>query len=114
MKPARLPRCRHIPDGTGEQFDGFNEPQRKTTSPECAARSLATVAKIDVSDLLGRVRAPTLVMHAREEVSVPFEQGRMLADGIPGARFVALPGATTSSSRRSPHARGSSRNSGYS
>jgi class 3 adenylate cyclase/pimeloyl-ACP methyl ester carboxylesterase len=81
-----------IPEGTKEQFGWFNELQRHTTSPECAARYLATVATIDVTGLLAHVRAPTLVMHARDEVMVPFKQGRMLADGIPGARFVALPG----------------------
>ena len=29
-------------------------------------------------------------MHARDEVRVPFENGRRLAAGIPGARFVPL------------------------
>jgi pimeloyl-ACP methyl ester carboxylesterase len=29
-------------------------------------------------------------MHAREELRVPFENGRSLAAGIPGARFVPL------------------------
>ena len=33
---------------------------------------------------------PTLVMHSRHETRVPFEQGRRLAAGIPGARFVPL------------------------
>ena len=81
-----------IPDGTKEQADWFNELQRNTTSPECAARYLATVANINVTGLLAAVRAPTLVMHVRDELLVPFKQGRALADGIPGARFVALPG----------------------
>ena len=35
---------------------------------------------------------PTLVMHAREDARVPFEAGRRMAAGIPGARFVALQG----------------------
>jgi pimeloyl-ACP methyl ester carboxylesterase len=38
------------------------------------------------------VKAPTLVMHARDDGVVPFEAGRQLAAGIRGARFVALPG----------------------
>jgi len=38
------------------------------------------------------VRAPTLVMHVRDEVTVKIDRGRELAAGIPGARFVALPG----------------------
>ena len=35
---------------------------------------------------------PTLVLHAREDARVPFEAGRRMAAGIPGARFVALQG----------------------
>jgi len=38
------------------------------------------------------VSVPTLVMHTRDEARVPFEAGRRMAAGIPGARFVALPG----------------------
>jgi pimeloyl-ACP methyl ester carboxylesterase len=38
------------------------------------------------------VKAPTLVMHVRDDCLVPIKLGRELAAGIPGARFVALPG----------------------
>jgi dipeptidyl aminopeptidase/acylaminoacyl peptidase len=34
--------------------------------------------------------APTLVLHSRGDAPCPFEQGLMLARGIPNARFVAL------------------------
>ena len=36
--------------------------------------------------------ATTLVLHARDEARVPFEAGRRMAAGIPGARFVTLQG----------------------
>ena len=81
-----------IPEGSKEQADWFNDLQRKTTSPECAARYLEVVGNFDVQALLERVAAPTLVMHVRGDLMVPIEQGRQLAAGIPGARFVALPG----------------------
>jgi len=55
-------------------------------------RYLETVADLDVRELLSQVKAPTLVMHVRDEPMVPSELGRELAAGIPGARFVALPG----------------------
>jgi pimeloyl-ACP methyl ester carboxylesterase len=45
-----------------------------------------------VTDLLPRVIAPTLVLHCRDDAVQPFEEGRRLAAGIPGARFVALEG----------------------
>ena len=44
------------------------------------------------SELLHQVTVPTLVMHKREDQVQPFETGRELAAGIPGARFVALQG----------------------
>jgi pimeloyl-ACP methyl ester carboxylesterase len=43
-------------------------------------------------DLLGKVSVPTLVMHVRGDLMHPFEAGRQMAVGIPGARFVALQG----------------------
>jgi pimeloyl-ACP methyl ester carboxylesterase len=45
-----------------------------------------------VTDLLPQVRVPTLVLHCRDDARVPFEEGRRLAAGIPGARFVELEG----------------------
>ena len=48
---------------------------------------------IDVRELCGEVRAPTLVASCRGDLRVPFEQGAMLAAAIPGARFVPLDSA---------------------
>jgi class 3 adenylate cyclase/pimeloyl-ACP methyl ester carboxylesterase len=81
-----------IPGATHEHADSFNELQRRTTSPECAARYFDVAGDIDIADLLAEVKAPTLVMHARGDLIAPFEQGRRLAAGIPGAHFVALQG----------------------
>ena len=78
------------PDATKEQADWFNDLQRASCSPENAVRYLEAAGQIDVTELLGKVSVPTLVMHAREEVRVPFENGRRMAAGMPGARFVAL------------------------
>jgi pimeloyl-ACP methyl ester carboxylesterase len=81
-----------IPDGTHEQADYFNELQRRTTSPECAARYFDVVGDFDITELLPMVKAPTLVMHVRDDQVVPIEYGRQLAAGINGARFIAFPG----------------------
>ncbi len=78
------------PEATKEQADWFNELQRLSASPECAVRYMHAVGDIDVTDLLPKVTAPTLVMHAREDARVPFESGRRMAAAIPGARFVTL------------------------
>jgi pimeloyl-ACP methyl ester carboxylesterase len=81
-----------MPGATKEQADWFNELQRITVSAQVAARIYETTGEIDVTPLLPRVSVPTLVLHARDEARVPFEAGRRMAAGIPGARFVALPG----------------------
>jgi class 3 adenylate cyclase/pimeloyl-ACP methyl ester carboxylesterase len=81
-----------MPGATKEQADWFNELQRITVSPEVAARMAEVGAETDITDLLPRVSVPTLVMHARDEARVPFDAGRRMAAGIPGARFVPLPG----------------------
>jgi class 3 adenylate cyclase/pimeloyl-ACP methyl ester carboxylesterase len=81
-----------VPDATKEQVDSFNELQRRTTSPEMACRYLEATGEIDVTGLATKIVAPTLVLHARGDLQVPFEAGRQLAAAIPGARFVALHG----------------------
>jgi pimeloyl-ACP methyl ester carboxylesterase/DNA-binding CsgD family transcriptional regulator len=82
--------ARFIPEGTHEQLDWFNELCRKSVDPEMAVRLLESRAEVNVSDLLGNVRVPTLVLHARHDEVVPFSEGRALATGIPDAEFVAL------------------------
>ena len=81
-----------IPGATDQQMAFFNELQRRTTTPETAARYFDLTGDFDVTHLVGKVTVPALVMHTREEAAVPIEAGRQLAAGIPGARFVALPG----------------------
>ena len=92
------PAFRHVftslfmPGGSTEQMQWFDDLQRVTTSPENAVRIREANSSIDITDLLPRVAAPTLVLHCRSDAIVPFEEGRRMAAGIPGARFVALEG----------------------
>jgi pimeloyl-ACP methyl ester carboxylesterase len=81
-----------IPGGTHEEAGIFNELQRRTTSPECAARYFDVVGDFDITDLLADVKAPTLVMHVRGDLIAPIEAGHQLAAGIPGAQFIAFQG----------------------
>jgi pimeloyl-ACP methyl ester carboxylesterase len=99
-----------MPAATKDQADAFNELQRLSASPECAVRYMETVADLDVRKLLSQVKAPTLVMHVRDEPTVPNELGREMAAGIPGARFVDCRAGTTSSWSRTPACPASSRN----
>ena len=81
---------RFIPDSSVELWDAFAELLRRTTSPANAARLLESWATIDVRETARLVKAPTLVLHARDDMSIPWEQGRLLASLIPGARLVPL------------------------
>ena len=82
-----------FPGASAELMAAFNELQRRTTSPENAARLGHAIGDFDVTALLPRVRVPTLVLHARHDGLVPFGEGRRFASGIPGARFVPLESA---------------------
>jgi len=79
-----------IPDGTREQHQWFNDLERTTTSPENAAAIVEMLYQIDVTAEAERIRVPTLMLHARNDARVPFEEGRHLATLIPSARFVPL------------------------
>jgi pimeloyl-ACP methyl ester carboxylesterase/DNA-binding winged helix-turn-helix (wHTH) protein len=79
-----------IPDADADEMRSFNELQRASTSAENAVRFLEEFGRIQIEALLPRVRVPTLVVHCRRDAAVPFDEGRRLAAGIPGARFVAL------------------------
>jgi len=79
-----------IPDGTEEQHRWFNELERVSVSPENATRFMREFDQIDVSALAPEISCPTLVLHAAQEARVPFDEGRLLASLIPGARFVPL------------------------
>ena len=81
---------RFIPGGTEEQLGWFNELCRKTLTAEIAAQLLESRGRLDVTALLGEVRTPTLVLHARGDVVAPIAEGQILAAGIPGAQFVEL------------------------
>jgi pimeloyl-ACP methyl ester carboxylesterase/DNA-binding CsgD family transcriptional regulator len=79
-----------IPDGTPEQHRWFNELERVSVSPANASRFMRIFDQIDVTALAPRVSCPTLVLHSDGDARVPFEEGRLIATLIPGARFVPL------------------------
>ena len=80
----------HMPDTSAEQFQSLNDLVRRTTSPANAVALLQTAFRIDVREIVPKVRCPTLVFHSRGDSVIRFEQGRSVAGLIPGARFVPL------------------------
>ncbi|GAA4721235.1 alpha/beta fold hydrolase [Sphingomonas lutea] len=83
----------YVPGAKPGQVHWYNELQRRSTSPENAAKLMRVLSALDVRDLLPQVRVPTLVLHARNDQAVPFTQGELLARDIPGAQFVPLDSA---------------------
>lgn len=79
-----------MPDASLEQQRWFNDLQRMSASPENAMRIVAGFNTIDVRNLAAQVKAPTLVLHARGDARIPFDEGELIASLIPGARFVPL------------------------
>ena len=66
---------------------------RAAATPSTVRSLIAMNSLIDVRTALGSVRVPTLVMHRRADRDSRVEEGRYLAERIPGARFVELAGA---------------------
>ena len=80
------------PDADRSTRRAFARYQREAASAERARDMLATCYAVDVTEVLPHVRVPTLVVHRDRDRAAPLQQGRALADGIPGARFRTLPG----------------------
>jgi len=79
-----------IPGASEEQMGWFDELQRMSTSTDNAVDSRLARMEVNVADLLPRVTAPTLVVHARGDRATPFDDARLTASLIPNARLVPL------------------------
>jgi pimeloyl-ACP methyl ester carboxylesterase/DNA-binding CsgD family transcriptional regulator len=82
--------ARFIPGASEAQIGWYNELLRRTSTGDSAARLLEARSTVEVSDLLGAIEAPTLVIHSRQDEICPVEEARFVAAGIPGAQFVEL------------------------
>jgi class 3 adenylate cyclase len=65
---------------------------RMGASPSAVLALNAMNAAIDVRPILASVRVPTLVVHRTGDLAVKVGCGRHLAENIPGAKYVELPG----------------------
>jgi pimeloyl-ACP methyl ester carboxylesterase/DNA-binding CsgD family transcriptional regulator len=82
-----------LPHGAPEQMAWYDELLRMTTTADAAVRLFRARGAVNVMDAAPRVKARTLVIHARDDRVVPVEEGRLLASLIPGARLVVLDSA---------------------
>lgn len=65
---------------------------RHSLGPGDALALIELTRAIDIRSVLPTIQAPTLVVHRTEDPFAPVEQGRYLAEHIPNATFVELPG----------------------
>jgi class 3 adenylate cyclase/pimeloyl-ACP methyl ester carboxylesterase len=84
-----------MPDNpSADDIKAFNEIQRLSATADDVVRWLSsTPDDFDLRGVLPQVQTPTIVIHRRGDAIVPFELGREIAAGIPGARFVPVDGS---------------------
>lgn len=70
----------------------FGRLERATASPGAILALMRANYEIDVHHLLPSIRVPTLILHRTGDALIPVAAGRHLAEDIPGARYVELPG----------------------
>lgn len=66
---------------------------RRSASPGAAAALLRMNTEIDIRAALPSITVPTLVIHRSGDLEAKVEEGRWIADRIPDARYVELPGS---------------------
>jgi serine/threonine protein kinase/DNA-binding winged helix-turn-helix (wHTH) protein/alpha-beta hydrolase superfamily lysophospholipase len=66
---------------------------RMGASPGAALALTRMNAEIDVRQVLPTIRVPSLVIHRSDDRLLHIEEGRFVANAIPGAKLVELPGA---------------------
>jgi class 3 adenylate cyclase len=67
--------------------------ERSATTPGSTKAIVRLIYESDVRDVLPAIRVPTLVIHRRDAVGFTVAHGRYLAEHIPDARYVELPGS---------------------
>jgi len=65
---------------------------RSGASPSAALVLTKMNTEVDIIDILGSIKVPTLIMQRTNDVDVKIEEGRFIAERIEGARFVELEG----------------------
>lgn len=76
-----------------QTYEFFARAARRTASPSAIKRLMVANDQIDVRAVLPQIRRPTLIMHRRDDRIVTCANGRYLADHIPDATYLELPGA---------------------
>jgi len=92
--------------GSGESLPGFapsmaddaafktwwGKFERLGASPRDVIKLMRMNSQIDITGILPSIQAETLVIHRKEDILIDFAAGELLAERIPNARLLALPG----------------------
>ncbi len=65
---------------------------RSGASPSAALVLTKMNTEVDIINILGSIKVPTLIMQRTNDVDVKIEEGKFIAERIPGAKFVELAG----------------------
>jgi class 3 adenylate cyclase len=79
-------------EASPETMDNLLRFHRRSASPAEAGDALRRTMDIDVRSVLPSIHVPALVVHRTDDLLVRVDVGRYLAERIPGAKFVELPG----------------------
>ena len=71
----------------------FAKLERLSAAPGQMRVISRSLAEVDVRDSLAELRVPTLIIHRTDDRLIDVRHSRYLAERIPGARYVELPGA---------------------
>ena len=74
---------------SGQRGPGWNAWRR---APRRVALMMPLMTELDVRAVLPTIRVPTLVVHHADDALIPPAKGRYIAEHIPGAKYVELPG----------------------
>jgi pimeloyl-ACP methyl ester carboxylesterase/DNA-binding CsgD family transcriptional regulator len=80
----------YIPSAGEQHKRWYDAMQQASSTGEVAAMLWRSRTDIDISGTARRISQPALVLHARYDRAVPYEEGRRLASLLPAARFVTL------------------------
>ncbi len=68
----------------------ISQVQKAPTSPDTYLRQVRAIARFDAYDRLPNLGAPTLVVHGRHDLLIPFGNAAILAQRVPRAKLVHL------------------------
>jgi class 3 adenylate cyclase len=77
---------------TEDRTRRFGMFERAVGSPTVLRARWETAVRLDVTPVLETLRVPTLVLHRTDERAIPAIFGREMAEAIPDARYIEMPG----------------------